>query len=366
LRGIAILGVFFVHLIGPSAPVDGGWFGALVWTGWFGVPLFFMLSGFVLCLPFAAGRVLDIRSFYGHRLARLYPLYIIAALLSLFIYADSNTMKPSFWMHMLEVLTVSYYFIKDGMPVGNGPLWSLAIEFYMSALFPLLALAIIRWSALRIAIGFMLVTALLKFLFIGTGLGIHWDGAHWDYWWFATMWKILKLMQGLTEFSLGMWLAILWKRNNLELIKPYAPWLFLGAGLALLWLITLQPMNHEPFPFGLHALFFPVADSLLALVVASALALPKGILHKILTCWPLQIIGAMCFSIYVWHMPMMGHLGNIALDTPLDAGIFSLFSLAAVLIFSAFSYRFIEFPHKPWREVFLLPPRQTTRQAGLG
>lgn len=33
LRGIAILGVFFIHLIGPHAPRTSGWFGQVIWTG---------------------------------------------------------------------------------------------------------------------------------------------------------------------------------------------------------------------------------------------------------------------------------------------------------------------------------------------
>ena len=155
-----------------------------------------------------------------------------------------------------------------------------------------------------------------------------------------------------------MWLCTLWQRDALKCLTPHASPLFLFSAMVLIYLVTLQPFNHAPFPLGLHALFFPAADAALALLVASALALPCGVVRGVLTCWPLQIIGAMCYSIYIGHMPMMGHLGNIEIKTTLDALIFSGFLLAAILLLASFTYRFIEFPHKPWREVFLLPPRR--------
>lgn len=352
LRALAILGVFGIHLIGSHVPAESGLFGKFISTGWFGVCLFFVLSGFVLYLPFAAGRQLNVRSFYQHRLARLYPLYIIASMISLFIYSESNTMSPALWRHMLEVITVSFYFTNEGVAIGNGPLWSLAVEFYMSALFPLFVIGIARWSVWRVAIGLLAATALLKILYIACGLPPY---QH-DFW-PGNIWRLLIVMQSLSEFSLGMWVAILWQRGHLKVLSPYASVLFLSAGLFLLWLTSKQPMNIAPFPIGIHALFFPVADTLLFVVVASALALPKGILRSALTCWPIQIIGAMCFSIYVWHMPMMGHLGNIDLKTPLDTVIFALFSFATISVLSALSYRFIEFPNKSWRELFLISRR---------
>jgi peptidoglycan/LPS O-acetylase OafA/YrhL len=52
------------------------------------VNLFFILSGFVLFLPYAAGqRVMaswaDVRHFYGRRFLRLMPLYYFAAVVIL-------------------------------------------------------------------------------------------------------------------------------------------------------------------------------------------------------------------------------------------------------------------------------------------
>ena len=81
------------------------------------------------------------------------------------------------------------------MALGNGPLWSLAIEFYMSALFPMLVLGHMRFGIARLVVGLMVGTAMLKLGFIAAGLGLDWDRAHWAHRAPAMAWKLLKLLQ---------------------------------------------------------------------------------------------------------------------------------------------------------------------------
>src|ERR1700689_3768513 len=87
LRGFAILAVIWHHLFGlyfkPGSSVAleiarGG--GSFLSYGWIGVPLFFVLSGFVLYLPYAEGGAklatgADALNFYRRRAERLLPLY---------------------------------------------------------------------------------------------------------------------------------------------------------------------------------------------------------------------------------------------------------------------------------------------------
>jgi peptidoglycan/LPS O-acetylase OafA/YrhL len=86
LRGIAILGVVYVHSVAAIYVqiVGGQWSAAtvpvaispLLTNGSTGVNLFFILSGFVLFLPIVAGNrpldgIADYLSFYRHRSQRL-------------------------------------------------------------------------------------------------------------------------------------------------------------------------------------------------------------------------------------------------------------------------------------------------------
>jgi peptidoglycan/LPS O-acetylase OafA/YrhL len=65
---------------------------------------------------------------------------------------------------------------------------------------------------------------------------------------------------------------------------------------------------------------------------------------------PLQLLGMMCFSIYVWHgvliKPLVSETFN-ALDYP--------FYFIVVFVLSALTYRFVEFRQDPsFRKLFLI------------
>src|SRR4051812_49366863 len=85
LRFVAITFVVLFHLGGlVKAHAAGGTSSLLrvVNTGGYGVQLFFVVSGFVLSLPFAAhrlrnGRVVSLRAYFLRRLTRLEPPYIV-------------------------------------------------------------------------------------------------------------------------------------------------------------------------------------------------------------------------------------------------------------------------------------------------
>jgi peptidoglycan/LPS O-acetylase OafA/YrhL len=87
VRGIAILLVFVFHVDGnvrfpfsvvPSTPLAL----AFVRAGFTGVDLFFVLSGFLLSLPFladgAGGKQLVVRDYTLRRALRILPLYYVA------------------------------------------------------------------------------------------------------------------------------------------------------------------------------------------------------------------------------------------------------------------------------------------------
>ena len=91
LRGIAALSVYFSHLIGVFN-FDSTLFDSIsnsplhiVWHGEGAVNLFFLLSGFVLTLPYIKYRdKLNLVPFYIKRVFRIYPAFILAILFSIF------------------------------------------------------------------------------------------------------------------------------------------------------------------------------------------------------------------------------------------------------------------------------------------
>src|SRR4051794_18365339 len=80
LRFVAALQVLLYHVYAPGSASAPGWVRALAGSGYVGVGLFFVLSGFVLAYnylePMEAGEVSP-REFWAARLARIYPVYLL-------------------------------------------------------------------------------------------------------------------------------------------------------------------------------------------------------------------------------------------------------------------------------------------------
>jgi peptidoglycan/LPS O-acetylase OafA/YrhL len=102
------------------------------------VPLFFVISGFVIHLSFLQARGgFDVKRFYVRRFWRIYPPYLLALLFFTVlerVYADGREGALQFFSHLLFV-----HNLHDRSFFGINPaFWSLAVEVQMYLLFPLL------------------------------------------------------------------------------------------------------------------------------------------------------------------------------------------------------------------------------------
>lgn len=161
LRGIACLSVFYMHaLSGYTLPGYLGFdlgglsisLGHILSSAWFGVNLFFVLSGFVLYLPFADGKTLHVPEFFWRRFLRLMPLYYLVTLACIVVFRPPLTNSDNLWL-LLNTLVGTFFFVPSAGEVpGNSPLWSISIEIWLSAALPLLI-----WSRRRISLGRLLL-----------------------------------------------------------------------------------------------------------------------------------------------------------------------------------------------------------------
>jgi peptidoglycan/LPS O-acetylase OafA/YrhL len=156
LRGIAILLVLAYHtwlfswytpklaLFGVALPVA-----TPVRTGYLGVEVFFVISGFVLFLPYARRMVLGttkpaVAEFARRRFLKIVPSYALALLFTVFS-ALSLTPKPE---SLLGTIANHVAFVQnfygDELGVANSVFWSLAIEVQFYLIFPLVAWAFMR------------------------------------------------------------------------------------------------------------------------------------------------------------------------------------------------------------------------------
>ena len=154
-RGLAILAVFVVHfslitqLLG-SLPVR------VVNSGYLGVELFFVISGFVVTQSLQRGNW-DPRHFAVRRIFRLYPALLLFLALSALVWLATAMYPPNalarqvfgardlcFITQGLAVLTGTLTLLRDPPLYVNGATWSLSIEFQFYAVLAVLIVVIRR------------------------------------------------------------------------------------------------------------------------------------------------------------------------------------------------------------------------------
>jgi len=358
LRGIAILGVMLCHIAAGTVPPVGPYLSLLgneiplsplITNGWTGVNLFFILSGFVLYLPYAAGerRMADWGdgfAFYRRRCRRLLPLFYVAAI-AVSALAATHGITWSWLTEVILLLTLAFTLTPSSFgPPFDVPLWSIGVEMMFSLFFPVIALrargrALARW--LWIVLVMALALRVLGYLSHSTTAGM-WLSYSTD-----------NITCRLDEFVLGMMLAKLYAEHRL----PERPTLFGIAGLVLVaaaW-IGLDLSLHGVWPPVARAPLYDVLDTGFAAIIVAALA-RGGRIAATLSWAPLQLVGMMCYSLYIWHWPILllaaPDLDALSWPAFLAAGAGLLLLTFAV---AAVSYRFIEFRHvADWRRLFLL------------
>lgn len=348
LRGIAIIGVVYHHTLAWRTSFQSdGVVGVLSASGWLGVNLFFMLSGFVLYLPFASGdRRLgtwaDIRRFYVRRAMRLLPLYYFSTLVLLVFYTQVNLADWRSYIQFFHFVFATFTFSATTFsPSGtNWVLWSLGVEIWFSVLFPFVFWFVrsMGWRNGLIAIVVVSVFTRIVGQLVAADLP-------------RTQLNFISdsVIGRLDEFALGMFAAHLYVHKKRVMsggvsVLLAAPLMFVGMHLWSSWMKGELPswsagLFNIPLDLGMTL-------GLLAMVTQYER------LGRWLALWPLQLMGLMCYSLYLWHGVAFLRL------RPSVEGVGSYAAyLGLIGMISWFTYRYIEFRSvDDWRQ--LLPARR--------
>lgn len=197
LRGLAALVVLVHHclLVSPQlvgaiesggvAPMDSWiWWATftplhLIWAGKEAVYVFFILSGFVLTIPFTGGSRPRWAAYFPKRMVRIYlPVWASLIFALLMAWTIPRVASPEFssWVNLHDEppnILVDAFLLR-GVGSLNSPLWSLQWEMLFSLLLPLYVVAAVRmrraWLPalaglfLIIALGNMMYMALPVYL----------------------------------------------------------------------------------------------------------------------------------------------------------------------------------------------------------
>ncbi|HET7233534.1 MAG TPA: acyltransferase [Longimicrobium sp.] len=350
LRLVAIALVVLFHVgvyvavrqgFAPSAPAHS-WLGRIAVQGKHGVQLFFILSGFILGVPFAAHRLaggtkVDLRRYFLRRVTRLEPPYLLAmlglaALLVMTGRYPAGTVLP----HLAASLGYVHNLVYGRESLVNSVAWSLEVEIQFYLLAPLLAAALfrIRSPALRRSIIVALAAAMAALQLT------------------AVRGWTPNLLQALQYFLAGYLLADLyvtdWARSPAGGRGWDVAW-FAGWPL-LLWSLEA--------PYAVAVFAFPAVA---AMVVAASL---RGKVGRWVLSRPwVTVPGGMCYSIYLLHYPVISAVeraaaGVIPMPSTVPAALLLHLALNAVpiaLVCGAF-YVLVErpcmdprWPERAWR-----------------
>ncbi|MCM3923160.1 acyltransferase [Frankia sp. AiPs1] len=272
------------------------------------VSLFLLLSGFLLYAPAAravlAGRpVGSPRVFLLRRAVRILPLYWFATLL---VWTYRNPDLPGDWRDLAEHLTFTQVFDSRRIFYTIGPAWSLSVEifFYVAVALILLALRGRLPARSRSAVRVLVIATPPAVMLVGS-LAYHWwalELAHQpsDRWaiWFNPLAKA-------EMFAMGMFLAIAHARWGDRPVR--AVWLIPVRLVALAILAYGCAIRTEDArtstEFNLLAM---VAFTLL--LGSSLFAYPRAWWRRTLAARPLMFVGAVSYSVYLWHEPVLLYL----------------------------------------------------------
>ena len=182
IRGIAILLVFCYHFAGKGNSAN--WliriWSGIAGTGWMGVDLFFVLSGFLITgiLYDTAHKQHRIRNFYARRSLRIFPLYYGVLLLFLVLTPVLNLhWRPGHLLYffylsnMMPILTPGLSSPGRGMMVGH--LWSLAVEEQFYLLWPFVVWHVRqRVKLMQISVVIMIAALALRLILVLRGVSL--------------------------------------------------------------------------------------------------------------------------------------------------------------------------------------------------
>ncbi len=419
IRAVACLAVLSYHVnflarnYGIWRPMHGIYtlLAALVYFGESGVMLFFLLSSFLLFLPYAKSLLFDSpwpswRRFYLRRIFRILPGYYMALfLIALFFHPEF--LHHHHWHDLWLFLT---FRMDSGLSQQlNGPFWTLAVEFQFYLLLPLLAwffglivgrgsvcwrmlkltlclLVMIAWGLLTRYWGLSLATTTkLDFLIphtVSAALKPYIYGDTGKYFEVFAVGMLICMVYTYTQYapSSAYWTI------GMRRLSP----LMMMVGLALLWMLSLWHLYYiciDPYNYTKYFPIFTFLDPYIPTFVsywlqwqAMGYAISYGLCMWALLYsapwlkrpfeWPvLGWVGLISFSLYMWHLPFVFLFVNVILrnieqqgwNHSVAFGAIWCWALFVIVPLSATLYRWIEQPGVRLGELLLRKLERSSR-----
>ncbi len=367
LRGVAVLWVMAFHfVVVRDGKFDDAFIAFLkdwpvldvfVRNGYLGVDLFFLITGFLLTLPWfrhadAGMPAPDWRTFYVRRARRILPAYYVQLVFLFFVVVP--ILLPRIWIQSTPFvagnLGAHFLFLHYTSPLTsssmtvNGALWTLAIEAQYYLLVPFVAPLFVKWPLRCLAASFAIAA------------GWRWLAWH-DLDWLAGLYLQLGARAGVSEkevrhliatqlpawafhFGLGIVLGRAWMLRAGKPLSGWRQWKPFALAALAAWALHGILRGGTAFLGEMGWAAFPVV---LAAGFGAIVSWRSPAMARIAGAAPLAWMGRVSYSAYLYHLPLLLLLNAHAAGT--DGALAPLAYLATVLAAAAASYRLVERPY---------------------
>lgn len=331
LRALAVIPVLLYHA-----------FPDYFLGGYFGVDVFFVISGYLISgIIFRQIKLgnFSFLSFYEKRIRRIFPNLVLLLVFTLvlgwkcllseeFKNLGEDVFWSSFFVQNINLLFQAGYFDESSMRKPLLHLWSLAVEEQFYIIFPILIVLIFKFSArpwflTALSILLLLCFSLVLCFIINPKFTFYFP---------------------LTRFwELGAGILIAWVENariflfreiNLALRSFFSSL----AVITLVIFLTFKPDLASVLPFHPGWGTVCVVLSATMVIMAGGDALPN---RTVLNWKPITFIGLISYSLYLWHWPLLSYL---YISVPNVSYVYKLCVLLISFVISAVIYVCIEQP----------------------
>jgi peptidoglycan/LPS O-acetylase OafA/YrhL len=309
IRAVAAILVVATHAAYTTGKYIQGYFGLVSARMEIGVPIFFVLSGFLLFRPWVKSLATgsaepSIRRYAWHRVRRIMPAYVVTVLIAYAIYHFRNAgPNPGHtWFGLFRNLTLTqiytFNYLRGYLHQGLTQMWSLAVEATFYVLLPLLAYLLLvvlcgrHWRPKLLLFGIATLALISPVWLIGVHLTTSIPNG-------ARLW----LPTYLIWFLAGMSLTVLQRMG----VRCYA---FVALPLAAVcYVIASTPIAGDPTtsPLGLsQALYKAVFYAAIAGLAVAPLALgDQGWYSRFLATRAMVWLGEISYEIFLVHLITM-------------------------------------------------------------
>ena len=376
LRGIAAGTVVLHHAWSLSYRPQFPGYWLIEGFGSFGVNLFFLLSGYLLCDYFwRAPERRSLRQYGLRRFFRIGPAYYVNIIILFVFFAQHDQLFS--WFGVRQVLAnltfTQYLFPATASSLNvNGALWTLTAEFFLYLTLPVMALLFARAPLLVFTALVSLGVAWRSYIVLGgdTIRGLYFGSGGPDEA-IQSLYLSRQFIGLVPIFALGIGLKWLVTTGRLERVRRWLPQRMSVPALVLALAPAMATLYWvEAASTTANGVWFVSFDYVMALLLCPALLLaaqpswrPASPLAHAST-W----LGDRSYSLYLWHFPIILSVygRGSTLAEPQITHVWIQLALVGVLsvLFAHVSYEMVERPGQDWGRRLAARVRREGRSGG--